>query len=65
MSSAQRNYPVHEQELLGRRDDAKTPRSRFTWVTDYKVLEHVLTQKSLTVDKCAREQSWLFCKVHS
>ena len=53
MSSAQRNYPIHEQELLAgvetmlRHWDILQG-TRFTWVTDHKSLEHVLTQKGLS-----------------
>jgi len=60
MSSAQRNYLVHEQELLAgiemmlRHHDILQG-AKFTWVTDHKSLEHVLTQKGLS----GRQARWL------
>jgi len=60
MSSAQRNYPVHEQELLAGVETMLRHRdvlqgAKFTWVTDHKILEHVLTQKGLS----GRQARWL------
>jgi len=60
MSSAQRNYPVHEQELLAGVETMLRHRdvlqgAKFTWVTDHKSLEHVLTQKGLS----GRQARWL------
>ena len=53
MSSAQWNYPVHEQELLASVEMMLRHRdilqgTHFTWVTDYKGLTHILNQKDLS-----------------
>jgi hypothetical protein len=53
MSSAQRNYPVHEQKLLAGVETMTRHRDilqgvPFTWLTDHKALTHFLTQKNLS-----------------
>jgi len=53
MSSAQRNYPVHEQEMLAGVETMLRHRdilqgTHFTWVTDHKSLIHILDQKGLS-----------------
>jgi len=53
MSSAQRNYPVHEQELMAGVETMLRHRDilqgvKFTWVTDHKSLTHILDQKGLS-----------------
>lgn len=50
MSAAQRNYPVHEQELLAGVETMLRHRDilqgiHFTWVTDHKSLTYLLEQK--------------------
>ena len=60
MSPAQRNYPVHEQELLAGVETMLRHRdilqgTSFTWVTDHKSLEHVLTQRNLS----GRQACWM------
>ena len=53
MSSAQRNYPVHEQELLAGVETMLRHRDilqgvPFIWVTDHKSLTHIMDQKGLS-----------------
>ena len=53
VSSAQWNYPVHEQELLAGvetmlRHCNILQGTHFTWVTDHKGLTHILNQKDLS-----------------
>ncbi|KIN99114.1 hypothetical protein M404DRAFT_78798, partial [Pisolithus tinctorius Marx 270] len=60
MSSAQRNYPVHEQELLAGVETMLRHRDilqgvHFTWVTDHKSLTYLLDQKDLS----GRQARWL------
>jgi len=60
MSSAQRNYPVHEQELLAGVETMLRHRDilqgiPFTWVTDHKGLIHILDQKGLS----GRQARWM------
>ena len=60
MSSAQRNYSVHEQELLAGVETMLRHRDilqgvPFTWVTDHKSLTHILDQKGLS----GRQARWL------
>ena len=60
MSPAQCNYPVHEQELLAGVEMMLRHRdilqgTRFTWVTNHKSLEHVLTQRNLS----GRQAHWM------
>ena len=60
MSPAQRAYPVHELELLaGVETMLRHPNilqgTQFTWVTDRKNLEHVLTQRNLS----GRQARWM------
>ena len=60
MSSAQRNYPIHEQELMAgvetmlRHCDILQG-VKFTWVTDHKSLTHILDQKGLS----RRQACWM------
>jgi len=59
-NDAQRNYPVHERELLAIVETLKRFRHlllgiRFRIFTDHKPLEHLLTQKNLS----ARQQRWI------
>ena len=60
MSSAQRNYPVHEQELSAGVETMLRHRDilqgiPFTWVTDHKGLIHILDQKGLS----GRQARWM------
>jgi len=60
MSSAQRNYPVHEQELMAGVETMLCHRDilqgvKFTWVTDHKSLTHILDQKGLS----GRQARWM------
>ena len=60
MSSAQRNYPVHEQELMAGVETMLRHRDilqgvKFTWVTDHKSLTHILDQKGLS----GRQARWM------
>ena len=60
MSSAQCNYPVHEQEMMAGVETMICHRDilqgvRFTWVTDHKSLTHILDQKDLS----GRQVHWL------
>ena len=53
MSSAQQNYPVHEQEMMVGVETMLRHRDilqgvRFTWVTDHKSLTYILDQKDLS-----------------
>ena len=60
MSSAQKNYPVHEQEMLAGVETMLRHRdilqgAHFIWVTDHKSLIHLLDQKGLS----GRQARWL------
>ena len=60
MSSAQKNYPVHEQEMLASVETMLRHRdilqgAHFVWVTDHKSLIHLLDQKGLS----GRQERWL------
>jgi len=60
MSSAQRNYPVHEQELMAGVETMLRHRDilqgvRFTWVTDHKGLTYILDQRDLS----GRQARWM------
>ena len=60
MSPAQRNYPIHEQELLAGVGTMLRHReilqgTHFTWVTDHRNLEYVLTQRNLS----GRQARWM------
>jgi len=60
LSSAQRNYPVHEQELLAGVETMLRHRDilqgvHFIWVTDHESLKYLLTQKSLS----GQQARWL------
>jgi len=60
MSSAQCNYPVHEQELMAGVETMLRHRDilqgvKFTWVTDHKSLTHILDQKGLS----GRQARWM------
>ena len=60
MSSAQCNYPVHEQEMMAGVETMLHHRDilqgvRFTWVTDHKSLTHLLDQKGLS----GRQAWWM------
>ena len=60
MLSAQRNYPVHEQEMMAGIETMLRHRDilqgvRFTWVTDHKSLTYILDQKDLS----GRQVRWL------
>jgi len=53
MSSAQCNYPIHEQELMAGVETMLRHHDilqgvKFTWVTDHKSLTHILDQKWLS-----------------
>jgi len=59
-NDAQRNYPVHERELLAIVETLKRFRHlllgiRFRVFTDHKPLEYLLTQKNLS----SRQQRWI------
>ena len=60
MSSAQWNYPVHEQEMMVGIETMLCHHDilqgvRFTWVTDHKGLTYILDQKDLS----GRQACWL------
>ena len=60
MSSAQHNYPVHEQEMMVGVETIVRHRDilqgvRFTWVMDHKSLTHILDQRDLS----GRQARWL------
>ena len=60
MSSAQCNYPVHEQEMMAGVETMICHQDilqgvRFTWVMDHKSLTHILDQKDLS----GRQACWL------
>ena len=60
MSSAQKNYPVHEQKMLAGVETMLRHRDilqgiHFVWVTDHKGLIHLLDQKGLS----GRQARWL------
>jgi len=60
MSSAQCNYPVHEQELMAGVEIMLRHRDilqgvKFTWVMDHKSLTHILDQKGLS----GRQAHWM------
>jgi len=60
MSSAQCNYPIHEQELMVGVETMLRHRDilqgvKFTWVTDHKSLTHILDQKGLS----GRQARWM------
>ena len=60
LSSAQQNYPVHEQELLSGVETMLRHHDilqgiHFIWVTDHESLKYLLTQKSLS----DRQAHWL------
>lgn len=53
LSAAQRNYPVHEQELLASVETMLwhwdiLQGVSFVWLTDHKTLVHLLDQKGLS-----------------
>lgn len=59
-SSAQQNYPVHEQELLAIVESLKRFRPqllgvKFRICTDHKALEHIMTQRHLS----PRQHRWV------
>lgn len=60
LSSAQHNYPMHEQKLLAGVETMLQHCNilqgvEFTWVTDHKGLTHILDQTGLT----GRQACWL------
>lgn len=60
LNAAQRNYPVHEQELLAGVETMLRHRDilqgcPFTWLTDHKSLTHLLSQKNLS----GRQARWM------
>jgi hypothetical protein len=60
LSSAQRNYAVHEQEMLAGVETMLCHRDilqgvRFTWLTDHKGLIHLLNQKNVS----GRQARWM------
>jgi hypothetical protein len=60
LNSAQRNYPVHEIEMLAGVETMMRHRDilqgvQFTWITDHKGLIHLLNQKSIS----GRQARWL------
>jgi hypothetical protein len=59
-NSAQQNYPVHEQDILGIIESLKQFQhmlmgTKFRVFTDHKGLEHIMTQKNLSL----RQVRWL------
>lgn len=60
LNAAQRNYPVHEQEMLAGVETMLRHRDilqgcPFIWLTDHKSLIHLLSQKSLS----GRQARWM------
>lgn len=60
LNSAQRNYPVHEIEMLAGVETMLRHRDilqgvHFTWITDHKGLIHLLNQKNMS----GRQARWL------
>ena len=60
LNSAQRNYPVHEIEMLAGVETMLRHRDvlqgvHFTWITDHKGLIHLLNQKNIS----GRQARWL------
>ncbi|KAJ8457109.1 hypothetical protein ONZ45_g18448 [Pleurotus djamor] len=60
LNSAQQNYPVHERELLAGLESMVRHRdilqgAKFTWLTDHKGLEHILTQPKMS----GRQARWM------
>jgi hypothetical protein len=60
LNPAQRNYPVHEQEMLAGVETMLRHRdilqgARFVWLTDHKGLVHLLNQRNLS----GRQARWI------